>query len=135
MATHPVSSRIRPFPILMVSLLVALQACATFPQKGPQPKVKVVRVIKDGDSLRVRPPRVILRRNLDVVVWATNGDSLNIEFKPGNPEPGNPFTDLTCKARFCGALVPPAENVPYGVYRYKVTVDGKVLDPEVEIQG
>jgi hypothetical protein len=61
----------------------------------------------------------------------TNGLSLKIEFKKGNPPPGNPFTDLICKGRFCGVLAPP--DVAPGVFNYKVTVDGVVLDPNVEV--
>jgi hypothetical protein len=134
MLTLQAISRTRWLWVLGLALCVGLPGCASS-RGGAQPKVKVVRVIKDGASLRVRPNRVVVRKNLDAVVWVTDGDAMSIEFKPGNPEPGNPFTDLTCKARFCGALVPPGEKVPYGVYRYKVTVDGTVLDPEVEIQG
>lgn len=143
MATHPHSPQLRAFPILVVSLLVAVQACVSFPRGGVQPHVKVVKVIKVGDTLRVRPDHVIVKRSVDIVVWSTNGDSINIEFKPrnqepvepGNRKPVNPFTDLSCKGRFCGVLVPAADTVPYGHYYYKVTVDGIVVDPEVEIQG
>jgi hypothetical protein len=79
----------------------------------------------------VNPVKVKLKRKQDVVVWVTNGLSLKIEFKKGNPPPGNPFTDLTCKGRFCGVLTPP--DVAPGVFNYKVTVDGVVLDPNVEV--
>ena len=94
-------------------------------------KVKVVEVIKSGTTLTVNPVKVKLKRKEDVVVWVTNGQSLKIEFKKGNPAPGNPFTDLTCKGRFCGALTPP--DVAPAVFQYKVTVDGVVLDPNVEV--
>jgi hypothetical protein len=79
----------------------------------------------------VDPVRVKLKRKTDIVVWVTNGVSLKIEFKTGNPSPGNPFTDLACKGRFCAALTPP--DVAPSVFRYKVTVDGVVLDPDVEV--
>jgi hypothetical protein len=94
-------------------------------------KVKVVEVIKDGTTLRVDPVKVKLKRKAEIVVWVTNGQSLKIEFKEGNPAPGNPFTDLVCKGRFCGALTPP--DVAPAVFQYKVTVDGVVLDPNVEV--
>ena len=79
----------------------------------------------------VNPAKVKLKRKEEIVVWVTNGQSLKIEFKKGNPPPGNPFTDLTCKGRFCGVLTPP--DVAPGVFQYKVTVDGAVLDPNVEV--
>lgn len=94
-------------------------------------KVKVVEVIKSGTTLQVNPVKVKLKRKAEIVVWVTNGQSLKIEFKKGNPAPGNPFTDLTCKGRFCGALTPP--DVAPAVFKYKVTVDGVVLDPDVEV--
>ncbi len=74
--------------------------------------------------------KVKLKRKEEIVVWVTNGQKLTIEFKKGNPPPGNPFTDLTCKGRFCGVLAPPDV---VGVFNYKVTVDGVVLDPNVEV--
>lgn len=94
-------------------------------------RVKLVEVIKDGNTIRVDPVRVKLKRKTDIVVWVTNGAALKIEFKTGNPSPGNPFTDLVCKGRFCAALTPP--DVAPSVFRYKVTVDGVVLDPDVEV--
>jgi hypothetical protein len=94
-------------------------------------KVKVVEVTKSGTTLQVNPVKVKLKRKEEIVVWVTNGQSLKIEFKKGNPAPGNPFTDLICKGRFCGVLTPP--DVAPGVFNYKVTVDGVVLDPNVEV--
>jgi hypothetical protein len=94
-------------------------------------KVKVVEVIKSGTTLQVNPVKVKVKRKEEIVVWVTNGLSLKIEFKKGNPAPGNPFTDLTCKGRFCAALTPP--DVAPAVFQYKVTVDGVVLDPNVEV--
>ena len=94
-------------------------------------KVKVVEVTKSGTTLQVNPVKVKLKRKEEIVVWVTNGQSMKIEFKKGNPAPGNPFTDLICKGRFCGVLTPP--DVAPGVFNYKVTVDGVVLDPNVEV--
>ncbi len=94
-------------------------------------KVKVVEVTKTGTTLQVNPVKVKLKRKEEIVVWVTNGQKLTIDFKKGNPPPGNPFTDLTCKGRFCAALTPP--DVAPAVFQYKVTVDGAVLDPNVEV--
>ena len=101
------------------------------PVGGLKVKVKVVEVTRSGSTLQVNPVKVKLKRREEVVVWVTNGASLNIVFKPGNPAPGNPFTDLTCKGRFCGVVTPP--DVAPGVFNYSVTVDGVVLDPNVEV--
>jgi hypothetical protein len=128
----------RWFPVLAVVSLLAVPA-DTSAQTSPTPvpteamktKVKVVEIIKDGTSIKVEPARVKLKRKTDIVVWVTNGMSLKIDFKRGNPAPGNPFTDLVCKGRFCAALTPP--DVAANVFRYKVTVDGVVLDPDVEV--
>jgi hypothetical protein len=92
-------------------------------------KVKVVEVIKSGTTVTVNPVKVKLKRKAEIVVWVANGQ-MKIEFKKGNPAPGNPFTDLVCKGRFCAALTPPDV---LGVFNYKVTVDGVVLDPNVEV--
>jgi hypothetical protein len=94
-------------------------------------KVKVVEVIKSGTTVTVNPVKVKVKRKEEIVVWVSNGLSLKIEFKKGNPAPGSPFTDLTCKGRFCAALTPP--DVAPAVFQYKVTVDGVVLDPNVEV--
>ena len=94
-------------------------------------KVKVVEVIKTGTAIQVNPVKVKVKRKEEIVVWVTNGQALKVEFKKGNPAPGNPFTDLTCKGRFCAALTPP--DVAPAVFQYKVTVDGVVLDPNVEV--
>jgi hypothetical protein len=124
---------------VLVSCLVfpALDLGAQTPQPTPTPptdlklKVKLVDVIKSGTTVTVNPVKVKLKRKQDIVLWVTNGQSLKIEFKKGNPPPGNPFTDLVCKGRFCGVLTPP--DVAPGVFNYKVTVDGVVLDPNVEV--
>ena len=130
MITHPTRSRWF-WTFVLVSPLV-------FPalELGAQTntlnlKVKVVEVIKTGTTITVNPVKVKLKRKEEIVVWVTNGLSLKIDFKKGNPAPGNPFTDLTCKGRFCGVLTPP--DVAPGVFQYKATVDGVVLDPNVEV--
>lgn len=130
----------RWFPVLAAVSLLAIPA-ETKAQSSPTPvptppemiktRVKIVEVYKDGTSIKVDPVRVKLKRKTDIVVWVTNGLNLKINFKPGNPAPGNPFTDLVCKGRFCAALTPP--DVAPSVFRYKVTVDGVVLDPDVEV--
>ena len=97
----------------------------------PNPVPPLVEVIKDGSTIRVDPDRVKLKRKTDVVVWVTNGLDLRVEFKKTNPAPGNPFTDLTCRGRFCGVLNPP--DVSPNVFAYSVTVDGQTLDPTVEV--
>jgi hypothetical protein len=125
---------------VLVSTLVipSLELGAQTAQPTPTPttdtlkvKVKLVEVTKSGTTIAVNPVKVKLKRKQEIVVWVTNGESLKIEFKKGNPPPGNPFTDLTCKGRFCGVLTPP--DVAPGVFNYKVTVDGVVLDPNVEV--
>jgi hypothetical protein len=128
----------RRLPALgVVSALLAAPAFAAGPTPTPTPvpslktKVQVVEVIKDGSTIRVDPDRVKLKRKTDVVVWVTNGLDLRVEFKKTNPAPGNPFTDLTCRGRFCGVLNPP--DVEPNAFRYSVTVDGQTLDPTVEV--
>ena len=129
----------RWFPVLAVVSALATPAAAhaqvtTTPAPAPEAiktKVKIVEVWKEGTTIKVDPVRVKLKRKQDIVVWVTNGASLKIEMKRGNPAPGNPFTDLVCKGRFCAALTPP--DVAPSVFRYKVTVDGVVLDPDVEV--
>lgn len=130
----------RWFPVLAAVSFLALPS-GTGAQSSPTPvptppeaiktKVKIVEVYKDGTSIKVDPVRVKLKRKSDIVVWVTNGTNLKIAFKRGNPAPGNPFTDLVCKGRFCAALTPP--DVAPSVFRYTVTVDGVVLDPDVEV--
>lgn len=114
------------FPVLQ------LRAQTTQPTPPPdlKAKVKLVEVTKSGTTLTVNPVKVKLKRKEEIVVWVTNGQLLKIDFKKGNPAPGNPFTDLTCKGRFCAALTPPDV---LGIFNYKVTVDGVVLDPNVEV--
>lgn len=127
--THPTRSRWF-WTFLLVSGLVfpalnlGAQAAPT-PTPGPKWKVKVVEVLKSGTTVRVDPDRVKLKRRQEIVVWVTNGQLLKIDFKKTNP-----FTDLVCKGRFCAALTPPDV---LGVFAYKVTVDGVVLDPNVEV--
>jgi len=126
----------RRLPVLcVVSTLLALPALAAGPTPTPVPslktKVQIVEVIKEGSSIRVDPPRVKLKRKTDIVVWVTNGLDLRVEFKKTNPAPGNPFTDLTCRGKFCGVLNPP--DVAPNVFAYSVTVDGQTLDPTVEV--
>jgi hypothetical protein len=126
----------RRLPVLcVVSALLALPAFAAGPTPTPVPslktKVQVVAVIKDGSTIRVDPDRVKLKRKTDVIVWVTNGLDLRVEFKKTNPAPGSPFTDLTCRGRFCGVLNPP--DVEPNSFRYSVTVDGQTLDPTVEV--
>ncbi len=117
--------------LVLVALLFLPTSGATAQTDTLKTKIKVVEVTTDGTTIRVDPARVKLKRKTDVVVWVTNGQSLKIDFKTGNPSPGNPFTDLVCKGQFCGALTPP--DVAPNVFRYKVTVDGVVLDPDVEV--
>ena len=136
---HPTRSRWFWTFVLVSSLVFpALELGAQTVQTTPtistdtlKVKVKLVEVTKSGTTLTVNPVKVKLKRKQDVVVWVTNGLQLKIEFKKGNPPPGNPFTDLICKGRFCGVLTPP--DVAPGVFNYKVTVDGVVLDPNVEV--
>ncbi len=120
------------FVIVSSLVLPALRLGAQVDVDTLTPKVKVVRVIKTGTTVVVKPVKVTVKRKAEIVVWVTNGQSLKIEFKKGNPAPGNPFKDLTCPGgQFCGALTPP--DVEPGVFNYKATVDGVVLDPNVEV--
>ncbi|HEV8609305.1 MAG TPA: hypothetical protein VGS98_04470 [Thermoanaerobaculia bacterium] len=135
---HPTRSRwFWTFTLVSSLVFPALELGAQTPQPTATPptdlklKVRLVEVVKSGTTVTVNPVKVKLKRKQDVVVWVTNGLSLKIEFKKGNPPPGNPFTDLICKGRFCGVLTPP--DVAPGVFNYKVTVDGVVLDPNVEV--
>ena len=126
----------RRLPVLcVISALLAVTAFAAGPTPTPVPslktKVQVVAVVKEGSTIRVDPDRVKLKRKTDVIVWVTNGLDLRVEFKKTNPAPGNPFTDLTCRGRFCGVLNPP--DVEPNSFRYSVTVDGQTLDPTVEV--
>lgn len=124
--------------VLVSSLFVpALELGAQTPPPTPTPpagnlkvKVKVVEVVKSGSKVTVNPVKVKLKRKQEIIVWVTNGASLKVEFKTSNPPPGNPFTDLVCKGRFCAALTPPDA---LGVFAYSVTVDGVLLDPSVEV--
>jgi hypothetical protein len=127
---HPANSRwFWVFVLLSFLVFPALGHSAT--TADPTLKIKRVKVVKSGDTLKVVPLKVQVHRKQEIVVWVTDGKSMKIEFKPGNPPPGNPFTDLTCPGgQFCGALTPPDV---LGVFDYKVTVDGKVLDPKVEV--
>src|SRR5688500_1585993 len=118
--------------VLVSSLLVpALELAAQTAPPTPTPvpdlkeKVQVVEVVKTGSTITVNPVKVRLKRKQEIVVWVTNGLSLKVEFKKGNPPPVNPFVDLTCKGRFCAALTPPDV---LGVFNYNVTVDGVLLD-------
>jgi hypothetical protein len=128
--THP--ANLRWFWTLVLVSTLVLPALEVGAQTNTlNVKVKVVEVIKTGTTLQVNPAKVKLKRKEEIVVWVTNGQALKIEFKKGNPPPGNPFTDLTCKGRFCGVLTP--TDVAPGVFQYKATVDGVVLDPNVEV--
>jgi len=135
--THPGHSRWFWTLVLVSSLVLpALDLGAQGPTPTPTPpdlklKVKVVEVVKSGATITVNPVKVKLKRKEEIVVWVTNGESLRIQFKPGNPEPGDPFTDLVCRGRICGVLTPP--DVAPGVFNYKVVVDGVALDPNVEV--
>jgi hypothetical protein len=130
MITHPTRSRWFWTFVLVSSLVFpALELGAQ--TNTLNVKVKVVEVIKTGTTITVNPLKVKLKRKEEIVVWVTNGLQLKIDFKKGNPAPGNPFTDLTCRGRFCGVLTPP--DVAPGVFQYKATVDGVVLDPNVEV--
>lgn len=102
-------------------------------QEGLKMKVKIVEVTIDGGKVSVDQQRVRLKKNQDIVIWVTNGESMTITWKADNPPPGNPLPRLACEGRFCGTLVP--SDAPPGVYKYTVTVDGESLDPEVEVEG
>ncbi|MEO8348481.1 MAG: hypothetical protein ABI610_06175 [Acidobacteriota bacterium] len=136
--THLSRSRRFWIFVLVSSLFVpALELGAQTAQTAPTPppetlkmKVKVVEVTKVGSTVTVNPVKVKLKRKQEIIVWVTNGVSLKVEFKKSNPPPVNPFTDLTCKGRFCAALTPPDV---LGVFNYNVTVDGVLLDPNVEV--
>jgi hypothetical protein len=129
---HPVYPRwFWTFVLVSFLVLPALTVGAQTAQSpGLKVKVKVVEVTKTGTTITVNPVSVKLHKKQEIVVWVTNGLSMKIDFKPGNPPPGNPFTDLTCKGSFCGVLTPPSAE---GIFKYKVTVDGVVLDPNVEV--
>jgi hypothetical protein len=129
---HPANSRWFWVFVLVSSLVFpTLELGAQTAQSpGLKVKVKVVEVTKTGTTISVNPVNVKLHKKQEIVVWVTNGLSMKIDFKPGNPPPGNPFTDLTCKGSFCGVLTPPSVE---GIFKYKVTVDGVVLDPNVEV--
>ena len=123
--------------VLVSSLLVPageLAAQTVPPTPTPTPdlkvRVKVVEVVKTGSTITVNPVKVRLKRKQEIVVWVTNGLALKVEFKKSNPPPVNPFVDLTCKGRFCAALTPPDV---LGVFNYNVTVDGVLVDPNVEV--
>lgn len=127
---HPTHSRWF-WTFLLVSTLATAVAAAQTAAPTPTPpdlkvKVKVVEVTKSGTTVSVKPDKVQLHKKQDVAVWVTNGLSMKITFKAG----ANPFTDLVCKGSFCAALTPPTAE---GTYKYKVTVDGVVLDPNVEV--
>lgn len=111
--------------LVLPALELGAQTAQPTPTPGPKVKVKVVEVIKSGTTVRVDPVKVKLKRREEIVVWVTNGQALKIQFKKANP-----FTDLVCKGRFCAALTPPDV---LGIFEYKVTVDGVVLDPNVEV--
>ncbi len=110
---------------VVVSALVLPAREVGAQQGGQKPRVKVVEIIKTGTTLKAYPPIVKLKKKQEIVVWVTNGLSMDIQFK------NNPFTDLKCsKGPFCGALIPPDVE---GTFKYSVTVDGVVLDPNVEV--
>jgi hypothetical protein len=129
---HPANSRW--FWVFALASSLVFPALTVGAQTAQSPslkvKVKVVEVTKTGTTISVNPVSVKLHKKQEIVVWVTNGLSMKIDFKPGNPPPGNPFTDLTCKGSFCGVLTPPSAE---GIFKYKVTVDGVVLDPNVEV--
>ena len=115
--------------VVAASLLVPSlgQGATTTPTADLATKVKVVKVVKKGTSLQVTPTKVQVKQKAEIVVWVTDGLALKIEFKKTNP-----FPDLTCPGgQFCGALLP--SNAAPGLYDYRVTVDGIVVDPNVEV--
>lgn len=132
---HPAASRwFWAFVFVSFSFPV-MELGAQTPTPTPTPnlkvKVKVVEVTKSGTTLKVDPTSVKLKRREEIVVWVTDGQTMTIDFrKSGNPSPGSPFTELTCRGRFCAALAPPDA---LGIFNYKVTVDGVDLDPNVEV--
>jgi hypothetical protein len=127
MTFHPARSRWFWTVVVVSSLVVPSLGQAAQTPPDITTKVKVVKVVKKGTSLQVIPSKVQVHQKAEIVVWVTDGLSLKIEFKKTNP-----FPDLTCPGgQFCGALLP--TNAPPGLYDYKVTVDGVVLDPNVEV--
>ena len=136
--THPTrSGRFWTFALVSSLIVPALELGAQTTPPTPTPvaealkvKVKIVEVVKTGSKITVNPVKVKLKRKQEIVVWVTNGAVLKVEFKKTNPPPVNPFVDLTCKGRFCAALTPPDV---LGVFNYNVTVDGVMVDPNVEV--
>ena len=127
MTFHPARSLWFWTVVVVSSLVVPSLGQAAQTPPDITTKVKVVKVVKKGTSLQVIPSKVQVHQKAEIVVWVTDGLSLKIEFKKTNP-----FPDLTCPGgQFCGALLP--TNAPPGLYDYKVTVDGVVLDPNVEV--
>jgi hypothetical protein len=126
---HPTHSRWFWTSVLVSMVANALAAQTAQPTPVPpdlKTKVKVVEVTKSGTTLSVKPDKVQLHKKQDIAVWVSNGLSMKITFKAG----ANPFTDLVCKGSFCVALTPPTVE---GTFKYTVTVDGAVLDPNVEV--
>jgi hypothetical protein len=118
--------RFQWFWVLVLGACLALPTCLEA-QEGVKMKVKIVEVTREGDTVSVDPPLVKLKKNQDIVIWVTNGESLKITWKGVNP-----LTKLTCAGRFCGTLVP-SDAPAYVRYKYTVTVDGQSLDPDVEV--
>ena len=125
---HPGGLRFWTFVVAASLLVPSLgQGAQTTTTVDLTTKVKVVKVVKKGTSLQVIPTKVQVKQKAEIVVWVTDGLALKIEFKKTNPFPG-----LACPGgQFCGALLP--TNAAPGLYDYKVTVDGIVIDPNVEV--
>jgi hypothetical protein len=124
---HPGGLRFWTFVVAASLLVPSLGQSAQTTAVDPATKVKIVKVVKKGTSLQVTPTKVQVKQKAEIVVWVTDGLALKIEFKKTNP-----FPDLTCPGgQFCGALLP--SNAAPGLYDYKVTVDGIVIDPNVEV--
>src|SRR5688572_13139281 len=99
--------------VVPLALAVALPACrkpaetpAQYPTSevspspappqefGPKMKVMVVEVMLEADGT-IRPiPKVKVKKNRDIAIWVTNGQSMTITWKADSPAPGNPFSNF-----------------------------------------
>ena len=93
--------------------------------------VQVVAVLSDGTTI---PELVKARKNVQIVLWVADADSLLVSFDPND----NPFPtpSIPCQGRFCGLLIPPNGNYNHS-YKYSVTVttgqSTKKVDPHLEV--
>lgn len=93
--------------------------------------VQIVAVLFDGTTI---PPLVKVRKNVQIVLWVADADSLLVTFDPAD----NPFPQpkIPCEGRFCGLLTPPNGSYDHS-YKYSVTVTTgqttKKVDPHLEV--